>query len=167
MSKTKNNICRKIKNKLMVYLFFIVCIGVICCAGIITTIKELPTINSAIIVLLVVFLCIELILCKKFYILFYALKSNSYVNAIVQEIKKEECSGDEQGSYYNAYRVFVNYTYRKEKYKNVFWYALDDERTRITKVMDRLPRKGQHFKLLVNPRKPTKILSGKPSKEDL
>ncbi|MBE7054340.1 MAG: hypothetical protein E7391_08765 [Ruminococcaceae bacterium] len=166
MSETKNIVDGNIIKKLIKYLFFFACIGVFCGGLIVKTIKELPIIDSFNIILLIVFLCIELMLCIKLCILLYAIKSKSYVNAIIQEIKEEKCDGDEAGSYYYAYRVFVKYTYKKENYKNVFWYALDNEKTSIIKVMERLPQKGRSYKLLINPLNPSKILSGKPSKED-
>ena len=167
MSELKSTMDGTIVKKLIKYLFFFVCIGVLCGGLIFETIKELPSTDSFDIILLIVLFCIELMLCIKLCVLLYAIKSKSYVNAIIQEITEEKCDGDEAGSYYYAYSVFVKYTYQKEKYKNVFWYALNNDKTSITKVMERLPRKGRSYKLLINPLNPSKILSGRPNKEDL
>ena len=165
MSETKNITDGTIIKKLIKYLFFFVCIGVLCGGLILKTIREYPATEDFGILLLIVLLCIEWMLCIKLCVLLYAIKSKSYVNAIIQEIKEEKCDGGEAGSYYYAYSVFVKYTYQKENYKNVFWYALDNEKTSITKVC--LPKKGRSYKLLINPLNPSKILSGKPNKEDL
>ncbi len=158
MNEVNNTLYKKTKTRLIIYAIFVFIIGIICCAGIFKATSVLPMIDVSIGILLI-FLPVEVILFKKFYNLFYALKTKSYVDAIVSEIKVEKCDGDECGSYYNAYRVFVNYTYKEERYKNVFWYALNDERTTMKNLWNYLPPKGQQIELLINPKKPTKILT--------
>ncbi len=163
MQNSEKSLNKKMKIRIAVYLFFCIIIGVICCAGIFKVIKLLPTIDSVSVCITVMFLPIEFILLKNLCSLFGAVKSKSYVDAIVSEIKVEKCNGDECGSYYNAYRVFVDYTYQDKIYKNVFWYALDDDKTPVATVIKNLPVKGQQIQILINPKKPHKILSGKPT----